>query len=224
MHISGALLSDGRLLRPTIRVRDGRTPRSKAPRVRLIGTVLRGIAREAALKRPGLSGAPGSSFSFIGGRYRTARAAIHSSSLRAVTCDRRCPGQSGWGKSCKDERSSWQSLDPHGRGSAPELTQPGWRALGFAARPSLRGTPRARLRVRWEKRGLRCTQACSRIVSVAEVDGRHVAVLLPAHRGGALGLARTRTRERVSEAWFAAAKPRPRGGPPVQAPSASAVS
>jgi hypothetical protein len=51
-----------------------------------------------------------------------------------------------------------------------------------------------------------------------------VAVLLPANRGGAVGLAGTRTRERVSEACLAAAKPRARGGLPAPSPSASAES
>jgi hypothetical protein len=46
-----------------IRVEVGRTLRWKAPRVRLNGTILRGIAREAALCTPDLSGVRGESFS-----------------------------------------------------------------------------------------------------------------------------------------------------------------
>lgn len=62
---------------------------------------------------------------------------VQSSSLHALTCDRRCPGQSGWGKSCEGERSPWQSRHPHGRGLAPELMKPGWRILRDIATRSL---------------------------------------------------------------------------------------
>lgn len=51
-----------------------------------------------------------------------------------------------------------------------------------------------------------------------------MAVLLPAYRGGASGLAHTRMRELVSEACLAAAKSRARGGLLDPAPSASAAS
>jgi hypothetical protein len=62
---------------------------------------------------------------------------VQSSSPHALTCDRRCPGQSGWGKSCEGERSPWQLRHPHGRGPAPELTKPGWRILRDIATRSL---------------------------------------------------------------------------------------
>jgi hypothetical protein len=76
---------------------------------------------------------PGESIS-TRGRLPHGAFGVLSSSPDALTRDRRCPGQSGRGKSCNGERSPSQSPAPHGRGPAPELMQPGWRSLGMATR------------------------------------------------------------------------------------------